>query len=115
MGIDWISATGDFEPNTGLQITTLPGTAYGFDLYEKYGGNGIGYSLLLWSLQMCRERGFKRQVTIVSANNMRMLTVAKKLIGYEEIGTIRTRKVLRRPQSHWAIGAREGRGGIISV
>jgi GNAT superfamily N-acetyltransferase/acyl carrier protein len=115
VGIDWISDKGDFEPNTGLQIRTSPGTAYGFDLYEKYEGMGIGFSLLIWAIQECRRRGYDKQVTLVSANNVRMLTVAKKLAGYSESGQVVTRKYFGRPRSVWKVPGRSSRAGEILV
>ena len=115
VGIDWVSPTGDFEPNTGLRIVTSQGTAYAFDLFEKYQGKGIGYALLLWSLHECRKRGYDRQVTLVSTNNTRMLTVGKKLIGYKEAGRVRTRKIMQRPHSVWSVGTTTGHGGVMTV
>ena len=115
MGIDWISDRGDFEPNTGLQIVTSPGTAYGFDLYEKYEGLGIGFALLCLSLEECKNRGFDRQVTIVSEKNVRMMTVATNLAGYDVVGKIRTQRLGHSPYSSWSINGRKGHGGTLTV
>lgn len=115
VGIDWISDRGDFEPNTGLQVVTSPGTAYGFDLYEKYEDLGIGFALLCLSLEECRNRGFSRQVTLVSGKNIRMMTVATNLAGYDVVGRIRTHRFGHTPYSRWIMNGKKGRGGNLMV
>lgn len=115
VGIDWISGRGDFEPNTGLRVDTSDGTAYGFDLYEKYEGLGIGFALLCLSLEECRSRGFSRQVTLVSGKNVRMMTVATNLIGYDVVGKIRTHRFRHTPYSFWSLNGRKGLGGTLLV
>ncbi|MEW6511264.1 MAG: acyl carrier protein [Bacteroidota bacterium] len=115
LGIDWISATGDFEPNTGLNIVTSSGTAYGFDLYEKHQGLGAGFALLCRSLHECVTRGFSRQVTLVSGNNVRMLNVATRLAGYEHAGSVRTWKLGKRRISLWRSRGTQGIGGTMIV
>lgn len=115
VGIDWVSACGDFEPNTNLHIATLPGTAYGFDLYEKYEGKGIGYALLCLSLEECLKRGFSRQVTIVSEKNVRMMTVSTLLAGYAVAGKITSLRIGKRVFSSWKVNGIRGRGRMLAV
>jgi len=115
LGIDWLSGTGDFEPLTGLRIAVRPGTCYGFDLYEKRGGLGVGFALFCLSLHEAHRRGYQRQVTIVNSGNAKMIAASMKLVGFAQVGEIHTRKVLQRPVSTWRLGDQRGRGNILTV
>ena len=115
VGIDFLSGSGDTDPDTGLTIKTEPGTCYALDLYEKYRGRGIGFALLGYSLYEAGQRGFRRQVTFVRKNNERMLAASMQLHGFKKIGEVETKRVFRKAFSEWKIGTRMGSKGIIQL
>jgi acyl carrier protein len=115
VGMDWLSSTGDFEPITGVQIGVSTGTIYGFDLHEKYPASGVGFALLCRSLHVARDLGFSKQVTLVSRKNTKMLTASIRLLGFEGIGEIVTRRIGRHPFTAWRVRESAGRGRAITL
>lgn len=111
VGVDWVSPHGDDESATGLRLRMSAGTCYGMDLreHERYRGRRVGLALLGFSLEESKRRGFTRQVTYVSADNVPMLSAAVQLLGFRKVGQIRTLRLLRRPRSRWTYGGRSGR------
>jgi len=116
-GIDWIATSDHFDAFTGLTYRADAESCYGLDLYERpeFAGCGIGLVLLLHSLCWARERGYARQLTVVSASNLPMLTASTQLLGFETIGSIRTTRWFRRPVSSWETGEYKGRGGRMTA
>jgi len=115
VGIDFLSGTGDTDPDTGLKIITAPGTCYALDLYEKYHGRGIGFALLGFSLREAQQRGFQRQVAFVRKNNDKMLAASVQLHGFKKIGEINTTRIFRKPASSWHVNGLTGKEGIIHL
>jgi acyl carrier protein/GNAT superfamily N-acetyltransferase len=104
VGIDWLSATGDHSPETGVTIFMKTGSCYALDLYEKYAGEGIGLALLTYSLVEAKRRGFHSQLGYVDSRNIPMLSAAVQLLGYRTIGSIRTTtSVFAKPSSRWQL------------
>lgn len=115
VGIDFLSGSGDTDPDTGLTIKMLPGTCYALDLYEKYRGQGIGFALLGYSLKEAQRRGFKRQVTFVRTNNERMLAASMQLHGFTKIGEVDTRRIFRKSFSEWKLKTTSGKEAYIQL
>jgi GNAT superfamily N-acetyltransferase len=117
VGVDWIAPSAHVDSLTGLVYRMSPGTCCGVDLYEHrdWGGRGVGLTLLLASLRESEGRGFRRQVSVVNEANLRMLAASMQLIGFKQVGSIRTHRVLRRPFSTWRLGTERGRGGDVAL
>jgi len=117
VGIDWLSATGDNEPYTGLEIRMNPGSCYGFDLNEhpRYKGKGVGLATLAFSLVVAKERGFKTQFTIVHSGNKKMLGAAVQIFGFRQVGTIETTRIFGRVRSSWEIEGRRGNSPLLQL
>jgi acyl carrier protein/GNAT superfamily N-acetyltransferase len=117
VGIDWLSASGDKEPYTGLDIKMNPGSCYGFDLSEhpQYKGKGVGLATLAYSLAVAKERGFKTQFTIVHSGNRKMLGAAVQIFGFKQVGTIETTRILNRVRSSWEIEGRRGNSPLLQL
>ncbi len=115
VGIDWILATGDDEPGTGLKLRMGAGVCYGLNLYEHkmYQGKGVGLAVLAFSIAEARKRGYHTQFTFVRAKNAKMLSASTHLFGFKKIGHIHTTRILRQPSSVWHMGERSGRGEIL--
>jgi GNAT superfamily N-acetyltransferase len=88
VGIDWISPHGDDIPELRAAIRTHNGSCYGFDLSEKYRGEGIGLALLEFSLAEARRRGFQKQVTYTSSDNAPMLSATIHRLGFQIIARV---------------------------
>ena len=117
VGIDWLSATGDEEPCTGLAIRMNPGSCYGFDLNEdpRYEGKGVGLATLAFSLAVAKERRFKTQFTLVHSGNRRMLGAAVQIFGFKHVGTIETTRILGRVRSSWEFEGRRGDSLVLQL
>jgi GNAT superfamily N-acetyltransferase/acyl carrier protein len=88
VGIDWISPHGDEIPELRATIRTHNGSCYGFDLSEKYRGEGIGLALLEFSLAEAKRRGFQKQVTYTSSDNAPMLSATIHRLGFQIIAIV---------------------------
>jgi acyl carrier protein/GNAT superfamily N-acetyltransferase len=117
VGIDLLSAMGVDSSVTGLKVRVNSGGCWGQALHERrsFEGMGVGLSLLAFSLAEARRRGYRRQLTYVSAGNLRMLSAAVHLLGFQKIGRIETTWILRRPFSRWQVGERSGWGGTLAL
>ena len=100
VGIDWISPFGEDIPELGLSIRTHEGTCYGYDLHEKYPGQGIGMALLQYSLAESKLRGFRKQVTYTTADNLPMLGTAIRILGFKRIGMMERSRFLLSARWH---------------
>jgi len=94
VGMDWLSPSGDKIPELEVKVCTHNAACYAFDLYEKYKGEGIGLALLEYSLAEAKRRGFRKQVTYVSSENVPMLSAAIHLLGFETVAMLESTKVL---------------------
>ncbi len=117
VGIDWLSATGDKEPYTGLEIRMNPDSCYGFDLNEhpQYKGKGVGLATLAFSLVVAKERGFRTQFTVVHSGNKKMLGAAVQIFGFKQVGTIETTRIFGRVRSSWEIEGRRGDSPLLQL
>jgi len=115
VGIDYLASFYGKDSETGLEMKLLPETCFALGLYEKYAGEGIGSTLLGFSLLETKRRGFKRQVTIVNEENVKMLISAVQLFGFQEIGRIRSRRALGRVRSEWFIGDQPQQGRTVEI
>ncbi|MCX6826816.1 MAG: acyl carrier protein, partial [candidate division Zixibacteria bacterium] len=117
VGIDWLSATGDKEPYTGLEIRMNSGSCYGFDLNEhpQYKGKGVGLATLAFSLAVAKERSFRTQFTIVHTGNRKMLTAAVQIFGFKRVGTILTTRILGKPRSLWTLEGKHGHSPLLQL
>jgi GNAT superfamily N-acetyltransferase len=88
VGIDWISPHGNDVPELKATIRTHNGSCYGFDLSEKYRGEGIGLALLEFSLAEAKRRGFQKQVTYTSSDNAPMLSATIHRLGFQIIAIV---------------------------
>jgi GNAT superfamily N-acetyltransferase len=98
-----------------LKLSWPSDTCYAGELYEhpQHQGQGVGLALLAFSLAETKRRGYRRQVSWVTAHNTKMLSGSLQLMGFTKIGRIDIRRVFRRPFSTWDIGGRAGRGGTV--
>jgi acyl carrier protein/GNAT superfamily N-acetyltransferase len=94
VGMDWLSASGDKIPELEVRVCTDNAACYAFDLYEKYRGEGIGLALLEYSLAEAKRRGFRKQVTYVSSENVLMLSAAIHLLGFQTVAMLESTKLL---------------------
>jgi acyl carrier protein/GNAT superfamily N-acetyltransferase len=117
VGMDWLFSKGYRCPYTGLEITWPRDVCYGGELYEHedYHGKGVGLALLAFSLAETSRKGLRRQVTLVSAKNIKMLGASIQYLGLKVIGEIHTTRFLRHPFSTWRVSGRSGRGGRIEL
>jgi GNAT superfamily N-acetyltransferase/acyl carrier protein len=117
VGIDWLTDEGYGCPSTGLHIHWPSESCYAMELYEHpaFVGKGVGLALIGYSLAVAKERGYREQVTMVLARNVRMLSAAVQLFGFEKVGEIETVRILFKPFSKWDIGGRSGRGGRVML
>jgi acyl carrier protein/GNAT superfamily N-acetyltransferase len=113
VGVDWLSGEGYKCPFTGLRFHWPSETCYAMELFEhtEHTGEGIGLSLLAFSLAVAKERGYESQVAMVIGKNVKMLSASVQLFGFVKIGEIDTRRILFKPFSSWQIGGDSGRGG----
>jgi len=113
--MDWLFSREYDCPYTGLKIAWPADACYGAELYEHpdFHGKGVGLELLGYSLAETGKRGFRRQVTLVSSRNLKMLGASVQFFGLKAVGEIHTARVLRHPRSTWRIGERTGRGGKV--
>jgi acyl carrier protein/ribosomal protein S18 acetylase RimI-like enzyme len=116
-GVDWIFDKGYPCPFTGLTYDWPDGTCYAMELNEHpaFRGKGIGIALLARSLHESKDRGYRRQVTIVRAANVKMLAASVQLFGFQKIGRIDTDWMFGRPFSKWTIGERSGRSRLLMM
>lgn len=118
VGVDWISDRGNEEYDTiGLSFEMKERSCYALELYEDkaFVGKGIGMALLSFSLQVCKEKGYERQITWVNANNVKMLSSSIQLFGFKKIGEIEVRRIFNRPYSKWTIENEQGKGKVIRI
>ncbi|HME99674.1 MAG TPA: GNAT family N-acetyltransferase [Terriglobia bacterium] len=94
VGMDWLSPSGDEMPELEVTVCTDNAACYAFDLYEKYRGEGIGLALLEYSLAEAKRRGFRKQVTYVSSENVPMLSAAIHLLGFQTVAMLESTKLL---------------------
>jgi acyl carrier protein/GNAT superfamily N-acetyltransferase len=94
VGMDWLSPCGDKIPELEVTVYTHNAACYAFDLYEKYKGEGIGLALLEYSLAEAKRRGFRKQVTYVSSENVPMLSAAIHLLGFQTVAMLESTKML---------------------
>ena len=94
VGMDWLSPSGDEMPELEVTVCTDNAACYAFDLYEKYRGEGIGLALLEYSLAEAKRRGFRKQVTYVSSENVPMLSAAIHLLGFQTVAMFESTKLL---------------------
>ena len=115
VGMDWLLDKGYDCPFTGLKFSWPQDTCYGGELYEHkmYQGRGVGLTLLAFSLTETKKKGYQRQVTWVTAKNVKMLIAAIQMFGFKKIGDIDITRILHRPFSTWKISGRSGRGGKV--
>jgi acyl carrier protein/GNAT superfamily N-acetyltransferase len=113
VGIDWLLERGYDCPYSGLRFTWARDTCYGGELYEHkdFQGCGVGLELLAFSIEVAKNKGFHRQVTWVTAKNVKMLSAAMQLFNFQIAGQIQITRILGRPFSTWSIGSRSGIGG----
>jgi len=88
-----------------LELQLEPGEAYIDDLYTfpAYRRQRIQIALHLQQLRYLQERGFKRSVAIVTANNTPSLKMFEKL-GYRERGRLSFRRILLKRSYHYRNG-----------
>jgi acyl carrier protein/GNAT superfamily N-acetyltransferase len=112
VAMDWVTASDDDEPGTGLLVSPQPGSCVGLDLNEhpNYVGRGVGLATLAWSLEHSRESGLKRQFTIVQSTNEKMLRTSIGLLGFKKVGELITTRKFRRPSSVWHLHGVDGSG-----
>jgi GNAT superfamily N-acetyltransferase len=118
VGVDWASDQGNEEyDSVGLNFEMEEGSCYGFELYEdrNFAGKGVGLALLAYALAVCKERGFKRQIGWVDADNVQMLSSSVQLLGAKKIGEFQVRRIFNKPHARWTIGGTEGSGNVVSV
>lgn len=115
VGMDWLFKQGYYWPYAGVRFDWPADSCYGGELWEPpdYHGMGIGMELLAFSLAEAKSRGFRRQVTLVYARNVKMLSASLQLYGFTLIGNVDLTKVLSRPFSKWVSGPNAGRGGTV--
>jgi GNAT superfamily N-acetyltransferase len=115
VGMNWIATAGDECAFTGLRFRMMPGSCYGFELYEHphFTGKGVGMALLVHGLIESKARGFKKQVSWVDVSNTKMLSASIHMLDFVKVGTIRTTRLFRRPFSRWEFAGRSGHGGSI--
>jgi GNAT superfamily N-acetyltransferase/acyl carrier protein len=101
VGIDWISPHGNDIPELKATIRTHNGSCYGFDLSEKYRGEGIGLALLEFSLAEAKRRGFQKQVTYTSSDNAPMLSATIHRLGFQIIAIVECFKFMN--STRWRI------------
>lgn len=90
-------------PSGAEDVTTLPGTCFGLNLYERREarGRGIGLALLAASLPYTRDLGFARQATIVLERNRPMIAAATQRLGFSVSGRADRSEVLGRVRWSW--------------
>jgi acyl carrier protein/GNAT superfamily N-acetyltransferase len=118
IGVDWISDRGHEEYVTnGLEFEMEAESCYALELYEdkRFMGKGVGLALLSYSLAVCKERGYTRQITWVAADNAHMLISSVQLLGARKIGEFQVRRIFNRPYPRWTIEGKEGRGNIVRI
>jgi acyl carrier protein/GNAT superfamily N-acetyltransferase len=115
VGVDWLTDEGYRCRSTGLYLHWASESCFAMELYEHpaFLEKGIGLALIGYSLALAKERGYREQVTMVLARNVRMLSAAVQLFGYQKVGEIETRRILFKPFSKWSIGGRSGWGGEV--
>ncbi len=115
VAIDWMTDAEDDDPFTGLSFRLKPGSCFGLDLNEhpEYYGQGIGLGVLIHCLQQSKEHGHSKQYTIVQTANKKMLLTSIQLLGFKNVGRIKTRRILCRPCSTWQINGVSGSGRSI--
>lgn len=117
IGMDWLFTKGYRCPYSRLTFTWPPDTCYGGELWEhaEFHGKGVGMSLLAASLATARKAGYLRQVTVVKAQNTKMLSAAVQLYGFEKTGAISVTRLLRRPFSIWHKGGKSGHTSTLTM
>jgi acyl carrier protein/GNAT superfamily N-acetyltransferase len=116
VGVDWLARERYHDPVTGLDIELAEDSCLGLDLVEhrEYLDQGIGFALLCYSLREAKRQGLRRQSTLVSERNTRMLSSCLQLLGFEKRGEIRIIRILGRPHSSCRAGARtDARGALL--
>lgn len=113
IGIDWLLTRSYRCPHTGLELAWPPEAIYAGELYEhkQQQGKGVGLALLAFSLAESQKNGYLRQVTLVTAKNIKMLGAAMQLFGFVKTGEIHTTRLFRQPISSWRVRTEAGRGG----
>jgi acyl carrier protein len=113
--LEWLSGDGESRSSMGLPIRVRPGTSYGFRLLERLdaAGNGIGLSLLAFSLAESRRRGYARQAGYVDERNRRMLVASLVLLGFKSFGEVRVTRLFGASRARWRVDGREGTGGTL--
>jgi GNAT superfamily N-acetyltransferase/acyl carrier protein len=101
VGIDWISPHGNDIPELKATIRMHNGSCYGFDLSEKYRGEGIGLALLEFSLAEAKRRGFQKQVTYTSSDNAPMLSATIHRLGFQIIAIVESLRFMN--STRWKI------------
>ncbi len=111
IGVNWLAQNKDQDSLTNLRVVLNPGSCFALDLQEHadFRGHRIGLATLSYSLQEAKRRGFKHQYICVSEHNMRMLAGAKYLMGYKQVGEIKTTYWFSHPFSRWKLGSKESR------
>ncbi len=117
VGIDWLTDEGYSCPSTGLDLHWSSESCFAMELYEHpaFLGKGVGLALIGYSLVVAKERGYREQVTMVLARNVRMLSAAVQLFGFERVGEIETTRILFKPFSKWDVGGQSGWGGRVML
>lgn len=109
----WITAAGEKERLTGLQIQLAAGACYVSDMRVdiQYRRRGIALAMAGKALETGKQRGFQRGYMFVSGENQGMLRLVRDCLNLERVGMIRTTWLFRRPYSAWEYGGRRKRGG----
>jgi acyl carrier protein len=113
VGVSWLSDEGYKCAVTGLQLYWPNESCYAMELFEhpEHVSKGVGLALLGYSLAVAKERGYRKQVTMVLSRNVRMLSAAVQLFGFVKVGEINTTRILFKPFSRWNIAGKSGWGG----
>lgn len=118
IGVDWVSDQGnDDYVNTGLKFEMEKDSCYGLELYEdkRFIGKGVGLALLIYSLTVCKERGYAKQITWVDGDNAPMLSSSVQLLGARKIGETQDKIIFSKPFTRWTIEGKKGSGKIVRV
>jgi acyl carrier protein/GNAT superfamily N-acetyltransferase len=118
IGVDWVSDQGKEEyVSTGLTFAMEKESCYALELYEdkRFLGKGVGLALLTYSLAVCRERGYARQITWVNADNVKMLSASVQLLGARKIGEFQVKRIFNKPYTRWTLEGKEGSGNIVRI
>ena len=92
-------------------------SCFGLELYEdkRFMGKGVGLALLIYSLTVCKERGYAKQITWVDADNAPMLSSSVQLLGARKIGESQDKVIFSKSYTRWSIEGKKGSGKIVRI